>query len=131
VTGKISHTRKNIRKIENENVKLLRRITAISPTYNNSKMRMDREKQVKLLKLKGKYPYVEWNIEGVPTPLNHSGSQSVSGQFNNVSSRTHINGSSAAFYSSPETHHPSSNVFPGADFNRREYIERYDNYLRE
>ena len=33
VSSKISHTRKNIRKIENENLQLLKRISAVSPTY--------------------------------------------------------------------------------------------------
>lgn len=57
VNSKISHAKKNIRKIENENLQLLKRITAVSPTYQNSKYAKDRKKQVKLLKLKGKYPY--------------------------------------------------------------------------
>ena len=46
ITGKISHTRSRIRDIENENLKLLKRISAVSPTYQNSKMKLDRKKQV-------------------------------------------------------------------------------------
>ena len=59
ITSKISHARTKIKNIENENLQLLKRISAVSPTYRNNKMRLDRQKQVKLLKMKGKYPYVE------------------------------------------------------------------------
>ena len=59
VSSKISHARKNVRKIENENLQLLKRINNASPTIRSSKMRMDRHKQVKLLKLKGRFPYTD------------------------------------------------------------------------
>ena len=62
----------------------------MSPTYKTSKMKMDRQRQVKLLKLKGKYPYEERNTELVPS-LNNSGSQSMNGRFNTISARTHVN----------------------------------------
>ena len=57
VSSKISNARKNVKKIENENLQLLKRINNASPTIRSSKMRMDRHKQVKLLKLKGRFPY--------------------------------------------------------------------------
>jgi len=57
VHGRISHARQNIRKIEQENLQLLKRITSVSPTYQNSRYAKDREKTVKLLKIKGRYPY--------------------------------------------------------------------------
>lgn len=57
ISSKVSHARKNIRKIEHENLQLLKRISAVSPTIRNVKLKKDREKQVKILKLKGKYPY--------------------------------------------------------------------------
>lgn len=42
ITSKISHTRTKIKNIENENLQLLKRISAVSPTYQNSKMKLDR-----------------------------------------------------------------------------------------
>ena len=104
ITGKISNARSKIRNIENENLKLLKRISAVSPTYQNSKMKLDRKKQVQLLKRKGKYPYVEnqSRTEAVPT-LNHSGSQSMNGPFYTVSSRSHLNNfGPQQLYSSPD-----------------------------
>ena len=44
VAGKINNARKNIRRIENENLQLLRRISAISPTYKKNDMAKDRER---------------------------------------------------------------------------------------
>ena len=42
ITSKISHARTKIKNIENENLQLLKRISAVSPTYRNNKMRLDR-----------------------------------------------------------------------------------------
>ena len=44
VSSKISHTRTKIKNIENENLQLLKRISNVSPTYRNSKMKNDRKK---------------------------------------------------------------------------------------
>lgn len=123
--------RKNIKRIENENQQLLKRISEVSPTYKNSQMRQDRQKQVKLLKLKGKYPYEERHTELMPS-LNHSGSQSVNGRFHTISSRTHANDSSLQLQTMPinEEHSKGLMASPEA-VSRREYIERYENYLRE
>ena len=137
VSSKISHTRKNIRKIENENLQLLKRISAVSPTVRNSKLRKEREKGVKVLKLRGKYPYVEqmhqrYQADTVPS-LNHSGSQSINGPFYKVSSRTHLSNFPAPSSGSPENHR-TINVHASADMRRpgaHHYVERYENYIRD
>ena len=38
---------------------MLKRISEVSPTYQKSRFTKERQRQVKLLKLKGRYPYQE------------------------------------------------------------------------
>ena len=58
IIGRIHAKRTEIERIENENFKLLKRIHAVSPTYDHSKMANFRKKQEYLIKKKCKYPYI-------------------------------------------------------------------------
>ena len=69
-------------------------------------MKQDRQRQVKILKQKGRYPYNDSQTrqnDGLLT-LSQSGSQSMNGPFYNVSSRSHLQGGNLPkqMYSSPE-----------------------------
>ena len=66
IMGKIEDKRRNLERIQNENMQLLKRLSNVSPTYNHLQWKRERRENEKLIASKCKYPHIFRNGEIVP-----------------------------------------------------------------